>query len=133
MAYWLVKTEPSSYSWEQLVREGRAVWDGVSNPVALRNLRAMQEADEVFVYHTGSEKRIVGVARVSRAAYPDPKAADPALVVVELEPVRPLERPVSLAEIKADGRFAEWQLVRVPRLSVMPVSPEQRRAVLTWR
>lgn len=125
MSRWLLKTEPTTFSYADLVRERRSVWDGVANPVALKHLRAMQVADEVLIYHTGKEKAVVGIAKVVKAAYPDPKANDPRLVVVDLEPVRPLESPVTLAAIKADARFAGWELVRVPRLSVMPVSADQ--------
>lgn len=130
MAHWLLKTEPSTYAYADLEREGRAVWDGVANAVALKHLRSMAPGDEAFVYHTGAEKQIVGVARVLAAAYPDPKADDPRLVVVDLAPLRRLRRPVTLAEIKADPRFADWALVRQARLSVMPVSPERWAAVL---
>jgi predicted RNA-binding protein with PUA-like domain len=133
MAYWLVKTEPSGYSWDDLVREKRAVWDGVAHPTALRHLRAMGPGDEVLVYHTGAEKRIVGIARVAREAYPDPKGGGDSAAVVDLVPVRPLERPVTLAEVKASGRFADWELTRLPRLSVMPVKAEHWRAILGWR
>jgi predicted RNA-binding protein with PUA-like domain len=121
MAYWLLKTEPTTYSWGDLVKAKRAVWDGVKNPTALRNLRDMKVGDQVFIYHTGDEKQIVGIARVVKAAYPDPKAGDESLVVVDLEPVKPLKVPVTLAAIKADKRYAAWALVRIPRLSVMPV------------
>lgn len=123
MAHWLVKTEPSTYSFDDLVRQGRAVWDGVANVVALKNLRAMAPGDEVLVYHTGDVKAAVGLARVVSAPYPDPKAGDPKLVVVDLEPVRPLARAVTLAEVKADPAFADFALVRQGRLSVMPVPP----------
>ena len=129
---WLLKTEPSSYSYSDLERDRRTTWDGVSNPVALRNLRSMEQGDECFIYHTGDEKRIVGIAKVAKAAYPDPKADDPKLVVIDLTPVRALNRPVTLAEIKADKRFAGWELVRQPRLSVMPVSAEQRKWIEAW-
>jgi predicted RNA-binding protein with PUA-like domain len=129
---WLLKTEPSSYSYSDLERDRKTTWDGVSNPVALRNLRAMKQGDECFIYHTGDEKRIVGVAKVAKAAYPDPKANDPKLVVIDLTPVRALTRPVTLAEVKADKRFAGWELVRQPRLSVMPVSPEQQEWIESW-
>jgi len=130
---WLLKTEPSTYSYEDLEREKRTVWDGVSNPVALKNLRAMNVGDEAFIYHTGDEKRIVGIARVLKAAYPDPKQKDPSLVVVDLEPVGRLTRPVTLAEVKADRRFAEWELARLPRLSVMPVSEEHWTRITGWK
>ena len=124
MAFWLLKTEPSTYSWGDLVKAKRAVWDGVKNPTALRNLREMKVGDQVFIYHTGDEKQIVGIAKVVKAAYPDPKAQDESLVVVDLEPVKPLKSPVTLANIKADKTYAQWALVRIPRLSVMPVDPE---------
>jgi predicted RNA-binding protein with PUA-like domain len=130
MPRWLLKTEPATYAWADLVRDGRAVWDGVKNPAALRHLRAMQPGDEVFLYHTGDEKAVVGIARVVAAAYPDPKAKDPGLVVVDLEPVRPLGSPVTLRAVKADPWFRDFALVRVPRLSVMPVSAEQWKRIL---
>ena len=118
---WLLKTEPSTYSFADLVRDGRTTWDGVSNPVALKHLRAMRKGDEALIYHTGEEKAIVGVARIASEPYPDPRAGDPKLVVVELEPVRPLSKPIPLAAVKADRRFAQFELVRIPRLSVLPV------------
>ena len=130
MAQWLLKTEPSTYSWDDLVREGKAVWDGVKNPFALNNMKAMQPDDRAFFYHTGGEKAIVGIAKIVSAAYPDPKAKDPKLVVVDLEPLKKLARPVTLAEIKADKFFKDWALVRVPRLSVMPVTREQWMRIL---
>src|SRR5438093_4130895 len=102
MAYWILKTEPSTYSFDQLERDGTAVWDGVTNPLALKHLRAMQPDDEALIYHTGDEKAVVGLARVTSAAYPDPKAKDPRLVVVELTPAKRLKRPVTLAEIKPE-------------------------------
>ena len=127
---WLLKSEPGTYSFSDLVREGRTCWDGVSNPVALSHLRAMQKGDEALFYHTGAEKAIVGVARVASDPYPDPKLDDPRRVVVDLAPVRPLGSPVSLSAVKADPRFRDFALVRIGRLSVMPVSPEQWRALL---
>ena len=123
--HWILKTEPSTYSWDDLTREKTAVWDGVSNPVALKNLAAMRVGDDALIYHTGGEKAVVGLARVTKAAYPDPKAGDPKLLVVELEPVRPLAQPVTLTEIKADKRFADSPLVRQGRLSVVPVTEDQ--------
>jgi predicted RNA-binding protein with PUA-like domain len=119
---WLVKTEPSVYSFQRLQQERQAVWDGVSNPLALRYLGAMRRGDRVIVYHTGNEKAAVGIARVLRGAYPDPAQRNPRLVVVDLAAERPLARPVTLAEIRASPRFAGFDLVRLPRLSVMPVS-----------
>lgn len=131
--YWLLKTEPSTYSYQDLVRDGKGVWDGVANPVALKHLKAMAVGDQCFIYHTGDEKQIVGMAKVTKAAYPDPKANDPRLVVVDLVPVKAVARPVTLKEVKADKRFADWELVRIARLSVMPVSAERWAAILAWK
>lgn len=123
--HWLLKTEPSTYGWDDLVREKTATWDGVSNPVALRHLAAMKPGDDALIYHTGKEKAVIGIARVTRPAFPDPRAKDPKQLVVEIEAVRPLSRPVPLAEIKADALFAESPLVRQGRLSVVPLTDEQ--------
>jgi predicted RNA-binding protein with PUA-like domain len=122
---WLLKTEPGSYSYAQLERDRRTVWDGVKNSLALKHLAAMQKGDEVLVYHTGDEKAVVGVARVVRGAYPDPKAGDPRMAVVDLEPVRALARPVTLSELRGNAKLAGFDLLRLPRLSVMPVSAAQ--------
>lgn len=130
MNRWLLKTEPSTYAFADLVRDGRTTWDGVSNPVALGHLRAMKKGDEALVYHTGDEKAAVGIARVASDPYPDPKQKDPRLVVVDLEPVRALPRPVTLKAVKADPRFADFALVRISRLSVMPVTDAQWKALL---
>ena len=127
---WLLKTEPSEYSFGDLQKAGKAVWDGVTNPVALKNLRAMKVGERVIVYHTGNEKAAIGIARVTRAAYPDPKAGDPKLVVVQLEPVGPLGRSVTLAEIKSLPVFRDSPLVRQGRLSVVPLTPEQWSALV---
>ena len=127
---WLLKTEPSAYSYDDLEREGRAVWDGVTNPVALKNLRAMKAGDEALVYHTGGEKAAVGIARVVRAAYADPKAGDPKRVVVDIEPLVRLRTPVTLAEMKAMAVFGASPLVRQGRLSVVPLTAAQWKAVL---
>jgi predicted RNA-binding protein with PUA-like domain len=129
MAVWLLKTEPSTYGYSDLEREGRAVWDGVKNPVALKNLRAMAVGDEALVYHTGDEKAVVGTARVVRAAYPDPKRGDPRLVVVDLEPTGRLKSPVTLGEIKALAVFEGSPLVRQGRLSVVPLTRGQWKAI----
>lgn len=126
---WLVKEEPDHYSFDQFVADGSTVWSGVRNPVAQRNLRAMKKGDRVFYYHTGKEKAIIGTARVATPAYPDPKDKSGKLVVVELVPDRKLERPVTLKEIKAGGRFPDFPLVRIPRLSVMPVTEDQWDAI----
>ena len=122
--HWLLKTEPSTYSFAHLQRDGRAVWDGVKNPVALKNLRSVQKDDRIFIYHTGDEKAVVGIAVALGSAYPDPKLKDPKLVVIDLAPVAALPRPVTLAEIKASPKFAGWDLLRQPRLSVMAVPPQ---------
>jgi len=118
--YWLVKTEPSTYSLDDLEREGTATWDGVKNPVALKHLRAMQPGDDVLIYHTGDEKAVVGVATVVAAANPDPK----------IKAKRRLPRPVTLATIKADKAFAALPLVRIGRLSAMPIPAAQYARIL---
>jgi predicted RNA-binding protein with PUA-like domain len=122
-AHWILKTEPSTYSFDRLLEERNTVWDGVSNPLALKHLREMTVGDQVMIYHTGEVKAVVGLARVTRAAYPDPK--DSKLVVVEIEAGERLPHPVTLAAIKADPAFADLALVRMGRLSVVPVKPEQ--------
>ena len=127
---WLFKTEPSAYSWQQLERDRRAVWDGVKHALALKHLAAVAEGDEVLVYHTGDEKAAIGIARVTRGAYPDPKQKDAKLVVVDLEAERALPRPVTLAEMRANARLAGFDLLRLPRLSVMPVSAAQWTEIL---
>ena len=126
---WLLKTEPSSYAYDDLEKEGRAVWDGVKNPAALQNLRRMKEGDAAFIYHTGDEKSVVGTALVVRAAYADPKAKDPRRVVVDLEPTGRLARPVTLAEMRALPVFAPSPLLRQPRLSVVPLTKAQWNAL----
>ena len=126
---WLVKEEPENYNFDQFMADGHTVWSGVKNPVAQRNLRAMKKGDRVFFYHTGKQKAVVGTATVTVEAYPDPKDKSGSLVVVELAPDKKLKRPVTLAEIKSSGSFADWALVRVPRLSVMPVTEDQWAAV----
>jgi predicted RNA-binding protein with PUA-like domain len=126
---WLLKTEPGEYAYDDLEDEKRGRWDGVSNPAALRNLRAMKKGDRVFVYHTGDEKAVVGTAEVVREAYPDPKGRNERLVVVDLEPRGRLARPVTLAEIKAMAEFAESPLVRQGRLSVVPLTATEWKAI----
>jgi len=130
MNRWLLKTEPSTYSFADLVREQVATWDGVKNPAALNHLRAMKNGDQALIYHTGDEKAVVGVARIVSSPYADPKLQDPKRVVVDLAPVRPLPKPIPLAAVKADKRFADFALVRISRLSVMPVSEVQWQALL---
>jgi predicted RNA-binding protein with PUA-like domain len=122
---WLLKTEPSTYSFADLQRDTRTVWDGVKNPVALKHLRAVQAGDELFIYHTGDEKAVVGIAKALGAAYPDPKKHDANLIVIDLAPVRPLPRPMTLREMRSNKALHGWDLLRLPRLSVMPVSAAQ--------
>ncbi|NPV89302.1 MAG: EVE domain-containing protein [Firmicutes bacterium] len=129
--YWLLKTEPDEFSWDDLVKEGESVWDGVKNPTALKNLSRMRPGDQVIIYHTGKEKAAVGLGRVTSEPFPDPVLHDPRRLVVKISPVRKI-KPVSLASIKASGRFPGWELVRLPRLSVVPVSREQWEALIQW-
>jgi predicted RNA-binding protein with PUA-like domain len=130
MSHWILKTEPSTYSFDDLVKQKTAVWDGVKNPLALKHLRGMQPGDEVLIYHTGDEKAAVGLARVTRAAYPDPKLKDPKLVVVDLKAGARLQTPVLLATIKADPVFKDLALVRMGRLSVVPATAAQWQRLL---
>jgi predicted RNA-binding protein with PUA-like domain len=127
---WLFKTEPAAYSYDRLARDRRTVWDGVKNALALRHLAAVGAGDEVFIYHTGDEKAVVGIARVVRAAYPDPKQKDPRLVVVDITAAERLPRPVPLAAMRANPKLAGFDLLRLPRLSVMPVSPPEWAEIL---
>jgi predicted RNA-binding protein with PUA-like domain len=126
---WLVKTEPKAYSFDDLTREGRAVWDGVRNPQAIGNLRKMEAGDLVYVYHSGDDKAVVGTAKVARGAYPDPKVKDGKAVVVELDAVAPLPVPVALATLKAESAFAGSPLVRQGRLSVVPLTAAQAKLI----
>ena len=130
MNRWILKTDSDVYPFVQLQRERQAVWDGVSNPVALRHIRGMAPGDPLMIYHSGAGKEIVGLARVRSNPYPDPKRKDPKLVVVDIEADRQLPRTVSLADIKADPAFADLGLVRAPRLSVMPVTEVQWNKLL---
>ena len=122
---WLFKTEPSAYSFQQLEKDRRTVWDGVKNNLALKHLSQVKKSDRVLIYHTGDEKAAVGIAQALSPAYPDPAKKDPKLLVVEIEPEKALPRPVTLAEMKANPKLKGFDLVRLPRLSVMPVSDEQ--------
>ena len=127
--YWLFKQEPECYSYADLERDGQTVWDGITNSLAQRNLRQVRAGDRVLLYHTGKEKAVVGQMRVTGDPRPDPGGDDPRAVVVEVAPVRAWKRPVPLAKIKEDPLLADWELVRLPRLSVMPVTDEQWRRV----
>jgi predicted RNA-binding protein with PUA-like domain len=121
MAQWLVKEEPDHYSYDQLEHDRMTVWAGVKNPLAQKHLRSIRNGDRIFYYHTGKQKAVVAVARAAGDAYPDPKDRSGKLFVVDIVPDKALPRPVTLAEIKADRAFAGFPLVRISRLSVMPV------------
>ena len=122
---WLFKEEPSNYSYDNLVRDGKTSWTGVRNPLAQKHLRAVGKGDRIFFYHTGDEKAVVGIAKAAAAAYPDPADKAGKLHAVDVLPVRKLDRPVTLAAVKADKSFASFALTRVPRLSVMPVTDDE--------
>jgi predicted RNA-binding protein with PUA-like domain len=123
--HWLFKTEPSVYSFQQLQKDKKTMWDGVANNLALKNLRDIKKGDLIFIYHTGDEKQAVGVARAASGAYADPSKSNPKLLVVDIEPVKPLAKPVTLAEVKANKKLANFDLVRISRLSIMKVTDEQ--------
>lgn len=124
--YWILKTEPTTYSFDQLAREGTAVWDGVANPVALKNIGQMRPGDQVLIYHTGKEKAVVGKAEATSAGYPDPKGGkDPRMLVVNLKAGPRLMKPVGLPAIKAEPAFTDLALVRQGRLSVVSATKEQ--------
>jgi predicted RNA-binding protein with PUA-like domain len=125
MAQWLVKEEPEHYSYDQLERDGKTVWAGVRNPLAQKHLKSIRRNDRVFYYHTGKQKAIVAIAKASTDAYPDPADPTGTLFVVDLVPVSTLNRPVTLAEVKALPAFASFPLTRMPRLSVMPVTDDE--------
>jgi predicted RNA-binding protein with PUA-like domain len=129
VANWLVKEEPEHYNYDALVRDGRTVWAGVKNPLAQKHLRSIRKGDRIFYYHTGKEKAVVAVAKAASDAYADPKDKDGKLAVVDVVPERKLARPVTLAEIKADAAFASFPLVRMSRLSVMPVSDAEWKRI----
>jgi predicted RNA-binding protein with PUA-like domain len=130
MSYWLLKTEPSVYSYANLERDKKATWDGVTNNLALKHIRSMKKGDLAFIYHTGDEKSIVGIAEVVSDPYPDKKAKDAKLVVVDLKPSEALAFPISLSAVKSRKEFADFALVRIGRLSVMPVTGSQWKLLL---
>jgi len=130
MAYWLVKSEPSAYSWDELVKDKQTVWSGVRNYAARINLRAMKKGDEMFYYHSNEGVEIVGIAKVIKEAYQDPTTEDTAWVAVDIKPVRKLKKPVPLAILKTDKRFADMDLVRLGRLSVQTVKDEEWELIL---
>src|SRR5574338_504178 len=121
MNYWLVKQEPSTYSYDMLVKDKKTVWDGVHNNLALKHMRAMKKGDRAIFYHTGDEKAAVGILEITSNAYPNPKECDERFVVVDVKALSKLKRPVTLPEIKNDPKFKDWDLLRISRLSVMPV------------
>ena len=122
MAQWLVKEEPEHYGYDQLEHDRKTVWAGVKNPLAQKHLRSIRKGDRIFYYHTGKQKAVVAVARAAGDAYPDPQDRSGKMFVVDVVPEKKLSRPVTLAEIKADRAFAGFPLVRMSRLSVMPVT-----------
>ena len=124
MNYWLLKTEPSVYSYDDLVKDKKTVWDGVRHPTALRNIRSSKKGDQVFIYHTGDEKQIIGIAEIVSDPYPDAKEENDKIMVFEIKPVKKLKAPVTLAQIKSDKKYSDFRLVRESRLSVVPVPKE---------
>lgn len=130
MSYWLLKSEPDVYSWDDLVKDGETVWNGVRNNAARLHLRAMAEGDEALFYHSNIGKQAVGLCRISRTAYPDPTDESGQWVAVSVQPVSPLARPVTLAEMKAEPALADFQLIRQSRLSVVPVTDAEWAVIL---
>jgi len=128
--YWLVKQEPSTYSYDKLEKEKKTVWDGVHNNLALKHIRLMKKGDQALFYHTGDEKRAVGIIKITKDPYPNPKEDDKRFVAVDVKPVARLKRPVTLDEIKKDSIFKNWELLRISRLSVMPVSQKLWDAII---
>jgi predicted RNA-binding protein with PUA-like domain len=122
LSLWLLKTEPDCYNWDRLLRDKKTAWDGITNALALKHMRTMKKGDVAFIYHTGGEKAAVGVAEITSGPYADPKEKEEKLVVVDVKPKKKLDRPVTLAEIKADPAFKGWDLIRNSRLSVVPTS-----------
>jgi predicted RNA-binding protein with PUA-like domain len=127
---WLFKSDPETYSYDDLTRDGKTVWDGVSNNLALRNLRGVHDSDLILIYHTGEERAVVGIAQATSDPYPDPKQGNSKLTVVDLKAVERLARPVPLSLIKTHAPLRDFDLVRLPRLSVMPVSEGQWDAIM---
>ena len=130
MNYWLIKSEPFKYSWDQFVKDGKTMWDGVRNYAARNNLRAMAKGDQVFFYHSNEGLEIVGIAEVVKTAYQDPTTDDTNWVVVDLKPLKPLPKPVGLAELKQDSAFENMDLIRLGRLSVGSVKPAEYKKIL---
>ena len=130
MAYWLVKSEPSVYSWEQFQKDGKTSWEGVRNYAARNHLKAMKKGDEVFYYHSNEGLSIVGIAKVIKEAYQDPTTTEDAWVTIDLKPVKSLKYPVSMKQIKTEQRLKDMALLRISRLSVQPVTEEEWKVVL---
>ena len=130
MSFWLVKSEPSAYSWDQLVKDGSTSWDGIRNYAARLHLNSMRKGDRVFFYHSNQGLEIVGIATVTREAYPDPTTKDPAWVSVELKADKALRKPVAMSEIKKNEKLKDMALLRISRLSVQPVTPAEWKEIL---
>jgi predicted RNA-binding protein with PUA-like domain len=130
MAYWLMKSEPFKYSWEQLLKDKRTFWDGVRNYAARNNLKAMKKGDRAFFYHSNEGVEIVGIAEIVKEAYQDPTTGEAAWVSVDIKPIQTLKKPVSLAQIKADKRLANMALIRLARLSVQPVTDKEWQIIM---
>jgi len=131
MQYWLVKTEPDCYHWDAFVKDKRTMWDGVRNYQARNNMQAMEAGDTVLFYHTGDDKQIVGTAKVVKTAYPDPTTEEPAWVVVDLAPLKPLKKPVTLAQVKGQMGLRDMALVKNGRLSVLPVTEDEYELIMS--
>ena len=130
MNYWLFKTDPDTYSWQDLIKKKGDVWNGVANPLALKHLRSVKPKDQIFIYHTGDEKAVIGIAEAVSESYPDPDENNSKLVVVDVKSIEALKTPVLLSVIKSNPKLKSWELVRMSRLSVMPVTKEQWNEVL---
>ncbi len=130
MAYWLFKSDPETYGYDDLEQDKQTTWDGVSNPVALRNIRSIKKGDKILIYHTGEEKAIIGLAEAIREAYPDPKQKNEKLSVVDIKAIKRFKKHPTLAEVKARKDFADFALTRLPRLSVMPVNDAQWKLLM---
>ena len=130
MAYWLLKTEPDCYNWDDLKRDKKTVWDGVANALALKHIRTMKKGDQAVIYHTGKERQVVGLATIVSEPYPDPKEDDEKLAVVDIKIDKPLDQPVTLSDFKADPAFEGFDLIRISRLSVVPVPPKMWKRML---
>ncbi len=130
MTYWLLKTEPKEYSYDDLVKDGKAAWEGVTNNLALKYIRSIRRGEQAFIYHTGSEKQIVAIAEIVTEPYPDPKAKNPNLIIIDVKPKCRLRKPIPLEQIKSRKEFTGFELVRLPRLSVMPVDEQKWKRIL---